>query len=92
MEVQCPERKPAHIGKNGKQGGKQNHIWVDCSHQFIDHYTPYRGYSNADDPEFAPLSRHRLRHALRLLLHYLRFREVPIPPIPPYIRNFNGRK
>ncbi|GAB4319896.1 MAG: hypothetical protein OHK0047_02170 [Leptolyngbyaceae cyanobacterium] len=44
--MQCPECKSTHIRKNGKRRGKQNHICVACGRQFIDHYTPQRGYSD----------------------------------------------
>ena len=43
--MRCPECQSTHIRKNGKKKGKQNHICVNCSRQFIDHYdTP--GYSD----------------------------------------------
>jgi insertion element IS1 protein InsB len=45
--MQCPKCQSTHIRKNGKKQGKQNHICVNCSRQFIDHYEPHRGYSNA---------------------------------------------
>ena len=44
--MQCPECYSAHIRKNGKNKGKQNHICVDCRRQFIDAYQPARGYSD----------------------------------------------
>jgi len=44
--MQCPECGSGHIRKNGKMRGKQNHICVDCRRQFIDVYTPPRGYSD----------------------------------------------
>ncbi len=34
------------IRKNGKRRGKQNHICVKCGCQFIDVYSPLKGYSN----------------------------------------------
>ena len=43
--MQCPECSSTHIRKNGKKRGKQNHICVSCSRQFIDHYEPPKGYS-----------------------------------------------
>jgi transposase-like protein len=45
--MQCPECQSTHIRKNGKKQGKQNHICVSCGRQFIDHYEPKRGYSDA---------------------------------------------
>jgi transposase-like protein len=45
--MQCPECHSAHIRKNGKKKGKQNHICVDCGRQFLDHYDPPKGYSEA---------------------------------------------
>jgi len=45
--MQCPECGATHIRKNGKKKGKQNHICVECGRQFIDHYDPPRGYSDA---------------------------------------------
>jgi transposase-like protein len=44
--MQCPECKSAHIRKNGKKQGKQNHICVDCGRQFIAVYSPKQGYSD----------------------------------------------
>jgi transposase-like protein len=45
--MQCPECQSTHIRKNGKRKDKQNHICVDCRRQFIDHYSPPQGYSDA---------------------------------------------
>ena len=44
--MQCPECGSAHIRKNGKKKGKQNHICVSCGRQFIDNYNPPQGYSD----------------------------------------------
>jgi len=44
--MQCPECDSTHIRKNGKNKGKQNHIWVDCRRQFIEDYAPHQGYSD----------------------------------------------
>lgn len=44
--MQCPECNSAHIRKNGKNKDKQNHICVDCCHQFIDCYETSKGYSD----------------------------------------------
>jgi transposase-like protein len=44
--MQYPECTSAHIRKNGKKRGKQNHICVDFSRQFIDRYDPPKGYSD----------------------------------------------
>ncbi len=44
--MQCPECKSTHIRKNGIRRGKQNHICVDCSRQFIEHYETTKGYSD----------------------------------------------
>jgi transposase-like protein len=44
--MQCPECSSIHIHKNEQRRGKQNHIRVDCSRQFIDRYEPPKGYSN----------------------------------------------
>ncbi len=41
--MQCPECGSTHIRKNGYRRGKQNHICVACSRQFLQHYTP-NGY------------------------------------------------
>ena len=43
--MQCPECGSTHIRKNGKKQGKQNHICVACSRQFLDRYEPSKGYS-----------------------------------------------
>jgi insertion element IS1 protein InsB len=45
--MECPECNSTHIRKNGIKKGKQNHICVACSRQFIDVYEPPRGYSKA---------------------------------------------
>jgi transposase-like protein len=44
--MQCPECSSTHNRKNGQRGGKQNHICVDCSRQFIDYCEPPKGYSD----------------------------------------------
>jgi transposase-like protein len=44
--MQCPKCNSTHIRKNGKRKGKQNHICVDCTRQFIDCYDPPKGYSD----------------------------------------------
>ncbi|MBW4581974.1 MAG: IS1 family transposase [Tildeniella nuda ZEHNDER 1965/U140] len=44
--MQCPECKSSHVRRNGKKKGKQNHICVNCSRQFIDQYAPPKGYSD----------------------------------------------
>ena len=36
--MECPECGSTHIRKNGKNKGKQNHICVNCSRQFIAQY------------------------------------------------------
>lgn len=54
--MECPECKSRHIRKNGKRRGKQNYICVDCSRQFIDHYTPVQGYSDEVKRECLKLS------------------------------------
>jgi hypothetical protein len=43
--MECPECHSAHIRKNGKRRGKQNHICVDCKRQFIVGYETTKGYS-----------------------------------------------
>ena len=43
--MQCPECESTHIRKNGiNKQGKQNHICVTCSRQFIDSYEKQKGY------------------------------------------------
>ncbi len=42
--MHCPYCESARIRKNGKRRGKQNHICVDCGRQFIDVYSPPKGY------------------------------------------------
>lgn len=44
--MHCAYCKSTDIRKNGKRRGKQNHICVDCGRQFIDTYSPPKGYSN----------------------------------------------
>lgn len=43
--MQCPYCGSTHICKNGHRRGKQNHLCVVCSRQFIDQYEP-QGYSS----------------------------------------------
>ncbi|MEE6162431.1 IS1 family transposase [Cylindrospermopsis raciborskii] len=43
--MHCPNCGSSKIRKNGKRRGKQNHICVDCGRQFIDVYSPPKGYS-----------------------------------------------
>ena len=42
----CPYCDSTEIRKNGKRRGKQNHICVKCGRQFIDAYSPPKGYSD----------------------------------------------
>jgi transposase-like protein len=44
--VYCPYCESTEIRKNGKRRGKQNHICVKCGRQFIDAYSPPKGYSD----------------------------------------------
>jgi transposase-like protein len=44
--VQCSYCKSTEIRKNGKRRGKQNHICVNFGRQFIDVYSPAKGYSD----------------------------------------------
>jgi transposase-like protein len=45
IKMQCPECESTHIRKNGiNKQGKQNHICVTCSRQFIDSYEKQKGY------------------------------------------------
>jgi transposase-like protein len=44
--MQCPECQSTHTRKNGIRRGKQNHICVDCSGQFIERYETTKGYSD----------------------------------------------
>ncbi|BAY74360.1 IS1 transposase [Nostoc linckia NIES-25] len=44
--MQCPYCGATKIRKNGKRRGKQNHICVSCDRQFIDVYSPPKGYSD----------------------------------------------
>lgn len=54
--MQCPECNSSHIRKNGKKQGKQNHICVTCSRQFIDSYAAPQGYSDEVKRECLKLS------------------------------------
>lgn len=47
-----------------------HHICVDCSRQFIDAYNPPKGYPD----EVVDM----LKHSVRLLLHCLKYRQIPI--------------
>ena len=44
--MQCPYCESTEIHKNGKQRGKQNYKCVSCNRQFIDVYSPPKGYSD----------------------------------------------
>lgn len=44
--MQCPYCESTEILKNGKRRGKQNHKCTNCGRQFIDVYSPPRGYSD----------------------------------------------
>jgi len=43
--MECPKCHSRHVRKNGHKRGKQNHICVDCQHQFVLEPKPHRGYS-----------------------------------------------
>jgi transposase-like protein len=52
IKMQCPECKSTHIRKNGmNKQGKQNHICVACSRQFIDNYEKQKGYDEQTKQE-----------------------------------------
>jgi transposase-like protein len=52
IKMQCPECKSPHIRKNGiNKQGKQNHICVTCSRQFIDNYEKPKGYDEKTKQE-----------------------------------------
>ncbi|MEH1841811.1 MAG: IS1 family transposase [Nostoc sp.] len=42
----CPYSDSTEIRKNGKRRGKQNNICVKCGRQFINAYSPPKGYSD----------------------------------------------
>ncbi|MBP5978041.1 IS1 family transposase [Brasilonema sp. CT11] len=44
--MHCPYCKSTEMRKNGKRRGKQNHICVSCGRQFINFYSPPKGYSD----------------------------------------------
>ena len=44
--MHCPDCNSTEIRKNGTRRGKQNHICTNCGRQFIDVYSPPRGYSD----------------------------------------------
>jgi len=44
--MQCPECQSNQIRKNGFRRGKQNHICVNCSRQFVANPQKHRGYSD----------------------------------------------
>lgn len=64
--MECPDCHSAHIRKNGKRRGKQNHICVECNRQFLDRYDPPSGYS--DDVK---------RECLKMSVNGMGFRAVP---------------
>ncbi|WP_390833394.1 IS1 family transposase [Calothrix parietina] len=44
--MNCPYCGSTEIRKNGWRRGKQNHICTNCDRQFIDIYSPPKGYSD----------------------------------------------
>ncbi len=44
--MECPKCQSKYIRKNGHKRGKQNHICVGCSRQFVSDPKPHRGYSD----------------------------------------------
>ncbi|MDZ8228086.1 IS1 family transposase [Nostoc sp. ChiVER01] len=44
--MNCPYCGSTEIRKNGWRRGKQNHICTNCDRQFIDVYSPPKGYSD----------------------------------------------
>ena len=42
--MECPDCQSTHISKNGIRRVKQNHICVDCGHQFVDKPQTDQGY------------------------------------------------
>ena len=46
--MHCPNCGSSKIRKNGKRRGKQNHFCVNCGRQFIDVYSPPKGYSESE--------------------------------------------
>ncbi len=44
--MHCPHCESTQIRKNGKRRGKQNHRSTNCGRQFIDTYSPPKGYSD----------------------------------------------
>ena len=90
--MQCPGCKSTHIRKNGiNKQGKQNHICLTCGRQFIDNYEKQKSVEGENKRLRHYLARlHRktlcysksiemLGYSIRLLIHDLKFQEVPIP-------------
>lgn len=44
--MQCPYCESTEIHKNGKRRSKQNYKCINCGRQFIDVYSPPKGYSD----------------------------------------------
>lgn len=44
--MNCPNCQSTHVRENGHRSAKQNHVYLDCSRQFIDSYSP-KGYPDA---------------------------------------------
>ena len=49
--MQCLHCNSKEVRKNGKRRGKQNHLCVTCGRQFIDVYSPPKGYSDETKQE-----------------------------------------
>ena len=63
--MQCRYCGSTEIRKNGKRRGKQNYKCVNCDRQFIDVYSPPKGYSDETKKE-----------CLRLYLDGMGFRAI----------------
>lgn len=70
--MQCPYCEPTEIQKNGKRRGKQNHKCINCGRQFIDFYSPRRGYSDEVKKE-----------CLRSYVNGMGFRAILLSKITP---------
>jgi hypothetical protein len=85
--MQCPECNSTHIRKNGQRRGKQTSRIPDCEQNLYDTGRGGREHGRGGTISQGCIARvcaihaleEMLRHSVRLLLHYLKFRDLPVP-------------
>ncbi|WP_456154079.1 IS1/IS1595 family N-terminal zinc-binding domain-containing protein [Pseudocalidococcus azoricus] len=77
--MNCLDCQSTHVSQNGHRGAKQNYLCGDSGHQFIDSYSP-KGYPDPLKGKGLKLYVTVLAASINLLLHYLKFWEIPLLP------------